>query len=170
MLPAHATLKLTTPSDRTIALTRVFDAPPWLVFDAWTKPDLLKRWLGVRGGWSLVVCEVDLKIHGTYRFVWRGPDGTDMGVRGVYREIVTCQRLVHTESFDESWYPGEALVTTVLVGQGDRTTLTSTILYESREARDAVLKTPMERGVAESYDKLAELLASAVAPRMRRKV
>jgi uncharacterized protein YndB with AHSA1/START domain len=164
------TLNVTTPSDRTIALTRVLDAPPWLVFDAWTKPELLKRWLGVRGGWSLAVCEIDLRVGGTYRFVWRGRDGVDMGVRGVYREIVTCQRLVYTESFDESWYPGEALVTTALVGQGARTTLTSTILYESREARDAVLKTPMERGVAESYDKLAELLASAVAPRIRREV
>jgi uncharacterized protein YndB with AHSA1/START domain len=111
----------------------------------------------------MVVCEFDLKVGGTYRFVWRGPDGTDMGMRGVYREIVPSERLVATESFDEPWYPGEALVTTVLVEQDGETTLTTTVLYESREACDAVLKTPMTRGVAESYDKLAELLASTLA-------
>ncbi len=157
------TLQVTTPTDREIAMTRVFDAPRRLVFDAWTKPELLKRWLGVRAGWSLAVCEIDLKVGGAYRFVWRGPDGAEMGMSGVYREIVPPERLVATESFDDPWYPGEALDTTVLVEQGGKTTVTTTVLYESREARDAVLKTPMERGVAESYDKLAELLASTLA-------
>jgi len=156
------TLKVTTPSEREIAMTRVFNAPRRLVFDAWTKPELLKRWLGVRGGWSMVVCEVDLKVGGTYRFVWRkGPDGPEMGMGGVYREVVPPERLVATESFDDPWYPGEALDTTVLVEQGGKTTVTTTVLYASQEVRDAVLKSPMERGVAESYDKLAELLASS---------
>jgi len=158
-----ATLQVTTPSEREIAMTRVFDAPRSLVFDAWTKPELLKRWLGVRGGWSMVVCEVDLKVGGTYRFVWRGPGGKEMGMGGVYREIVPPERLVATETFDDPWHPGGALDTTVLVEQGGKTTVTTTVLYESREARDAVLKTPMASGVAESYDKLAELLASAEA-------
>lgn len=154
------TLQVTTPTEREIAMTRVFDAPRSLVFDAFTKPELLKRWLGVRAGWSLAVCEIDLKVGGAYRWVWRGPNGTEMGVRGVYREIVRPERLVATEAFDESWYPGNALVTTVLLEKGGKTTLTTTVLYESREARDGVLKTPMTRGVTESYDKLAELLAS----------
>ncbi len=153
------TLLITTPAEREIAMTRVFDAPRRLVFDAWTKPELLKRWLGVRGGWSMVVCEVDLKVGGVYRFVWRGPDGKDMGMGGVYREIVPPERLVATETFDDPWYPGEALDTTVLVEQGGKTTVTTTVLYASQEVRDAVLKSPMERGVAESYDKLAEYLA-----------
>src|SRR5918992_1986522 len=147
-------LKVTTPSDREIAMTRVFDAPRHLVFDAWTKPELLKRWMGPHG-WSLVVCEIDLRVGGAYRFVGRGPDGTDMGWGGVYREVVPPERLVATESFDESWYPGEALVTTVLVEQAGKTTVTSTVRYESREARDAALKSGMERGVAEGYDRLA---------------
>jgi len=155
------TLKVTAPTDREIAMTRVFDAPRRLVFDAWTRSELLKRWLGVRDGWSLDVCGIDLKVGGTYRFVWRGPDGAEMGMRGVYREIVPPERLGATEVFDEPWYPGEALDTTVLIEQGGKTTVTTTVLYESREARDAVLKTPMTRGVAESYDRLAELLASA---------
>jgi uncharacterized protein YndB with AHSA1/START domain len=146
--------------DREIVMTRVFDAPRNLVFDAHTKPELLKRWLGVFGGWTLPVCEVDLRVGGTYRWVWRGADGKEMGVRGVYREVVPPERIVHTEKFDEAWYPGESLITTVLTEQGGKTTLTVTMRYESREARDAVLKSPMEGGLAQSYDKLAELLAS----------
>src|SRR6267143_2888304 len=91
-------LKITTPSDREIAMTRVFDAPRNLVFDAWTKPELLKRWLGVRAGWSLAVCEIDLRVGGAYRYVWRkDSNGTEMGMRGVYREIVRPDRLVSTE-------------------------------------------------------------------------
>ncbi|MDQ2977630.1 MAG: SRPBCC family protein [Acidobacteriota bacterium] len=154
------TLQITTPSEREIAMTRVFDAPRRLVFDAWTKPELLKRWLGVRGGWSFAVCEVDLRVGGAYRFVWRGPNGKEMGMGGVYREIVPPERLVATEKFDDPWYEGEALDTTVFVERGGKTTVTTTVLYASREVRDAVLQSPMERGVAESYDKLAQILAS----------
>jgi uncharacterized protein YndB with AHSA1/START domain len=156
-------LQVTTPSDREIAMTRVFDAPRSMVFDAWTRPELLKRWLGVRGGWTFAVCEVDLKVGGAYRFVWRGPDGTEMGMGGIYREIVQPERLVATEKFDEAWYEGEALDTTTFVEQGGKTTATTTVRYASREVRDAVLKSPMERGVAESYDKLDEVLASTLA-------
>jgi uncharacterized protein YndB with AHSA1/START domain len=156
------TLQVTTPSEREIAMIRVFNAPRRLVFDAWTKPELLKRWLGVRGGWSLAVCEIDLKVGGTYRYVWRKDSGgTEMGMRGVYREIVRPDRLVSTEVFDDPWYEGEAVDTLVLVEKGGQTTATTTVVYASREVRDAVLKTPMARGVAESYDKLDEVLASA---------
>ena len=154
------TLQITTPSEREIVLSRVFDAPRNLVFDAWTKPELLERWLGVRGGWSMVVCEVDLRVGGAYRFVWRGPDGAEMGMGGVYREIVAPERLVATEAFDDPWYSGEALDTTVLVEESGKTTATTTVLYESEEIREAVLQSGMARGVAESYDTLAECLAS----------
>jgi len=151
------TLEVTTPTEREIVLTRVFDAPRNLVFDAMTKPELLRRWFGPRG-WSLVVCEVDLKVGGAWRFVLRGPDGTEMGMRGVYREIVPPERSVHTESFDD--FPGESLVTTTLVEQGGKTRLTGTVLYPSQEIRDMVIKSGMEHGAAETYDKLAEYLAS----------
>ncbi len=151
------TLTVTTPTDREIVLTRVFDAPRRLVFDAFTKPELLKRWFGPRG-WSLVVCEIDPKVGGAFRFVLRGPDGKDMGMRGVYREIVPPERSVHMESFDD--YPGESQVTTVLVEQGGKTTFTATVLYPSQEVRDLVIKSGMEHGAAESYDKLAEMLTS----------
>jgi uncharacterized protein YndB with AHSA1/START domain len=154
------TLKVTTPTPCEITMTRVFDAPRHLVFDALTKPDLLRRWFLGPPGWSLPVCEIDLRVGGAYRYVWRGPDGTGMGMGGVYREVAPPERIVATERFDDPWYPGDALVTTVLVEQGGQTTLTLTLLYESREARDAVLKTPMEHGVAAGYDRLAEMLAS----------
>src|SRR6266513_1949273 len=150
------TLKVTTPTDREIVMTRVFDAPRSMVFDAFSKPELLKRWFGPRG-WSLVVCDVDLRVGGGFRFVMRGPDGKEMGMRGVYREIVAPERSVHMESFDD--YPGESQVTAVFVEQGGRTTLTATVLYPSQEIRDMVLKSGMEHGAAETYDKLAEMLA-----------
>ena len=150
------TLKVTTPGDREIVMTRVFDAPRNMVFDAFSKPELLKRWFGPRG-WSLTVCEVDLKVGGGFRFVMRGPDGKEMGMRGVYREIVAPERSVHMESYDD--YPGESQVTAVFVEEEGKTTLTATVLYPSREVRDIVIQTGMEHGAAESYDKLAELLA-----------
>src|SRR6266436_32588 len=158
---SKATLQITTPGDRELAMTRVFDAPRRLVFDALTKPELVKRWLLGPPGWTMPVCEIDLKVGGAYRHVWRNTKGKEMGMRGVYREIVPQERLVCTELFDEAWYPGESLITTTLVERGGRTTLTSTILYVSQEARDGVLKSGMESGVAASYDRLAELLASA---------
>ncbi|HEV8146829.1 MAG TPA: SRPBCC family protein [Bryobacteraceae bacterium] len=154
------TLTLTTPTDREIVMTRAFNAPRRLVFDAMTKPELLKRWFFGPPGWSLEVCEIDLKVGGGYRYLWRGRGGIEMGMRGVYREIVSPERIVQTEAFDQSWYPGEAVGTLVLVERDGKTTLTQTVLYDSRETRDAVLKTPMERGVAMGYDRLAELLAT----------
>ena len=154
-------LEITTPSDREIMMTREFDAPRRLVFDAFTKPELVQRWLLGPPGWSMPVCEIDLRVGGRYRYVWRRDrDGTKMGMGGVYREIVPQERLVCTELFDEAWYPGESLITTTLVERGGKTTLTSTILYVSQEARDGVLKSGMESGVAVSYDRLAELLTS----------
>jgi uncharacterized protein YndB with AHSA1/START domain len=156
-------LQVTTPSEREIALVRTFDAPRRLVFDAWTKPDLVKQWLGVFGGWSFAVCEIDLRVGGKYRYVWRGPDGAEMGMGGVYREIVSPERIVCTEKFDETWYAGDAVDTTVFVERSGKTTVTTTVRYASKEVRDGVLKSPMEGGVAKSYDKLAQVLASKLA-------
>jgi uncharacterized protein YndB with AHSA1/START domain len=155
------TLQLTAPGEREIVMTRGFDAPRQLVFDAHTKPELIKRWLLGPPGWSMPVCEIDLRVGGKYRYVWRHDrNGNEMGMGGLYREIVAPERIVNTERFDEAWYPGEALNTLVLVEKGGRTTLTQTVRYESREARDAVLKSGMESGVAASYERLADLLAS----------
>jgi uncharacterized protein YndB with AHSA1/START domain len=160
-------LQVTTPSEREIAMTRVFDAPRTLVFEALTTPELLKRWLGVFGGWSLAVCDIDLKVGGSYRYLWRGPEGVEMGMRGIYREIVAPERIVATEVFDQSWYEGDAVDTTVLVEKLGKTTLTTTVRYASKEVRDGVLKSPMESGVAQGYDTLEALLAERQARRSK---
>jgi uncharacterized protein YndB with AHSA1/START domain len=141
-------------------MTRNFNAARTAVFDAWTKPELLRRWLlGPGEHWSMPICEVDLRVGGTYRFVWRnGMDGTEMGLSGEYREIVSPSRIVATERFDESWYPGGAVVVTDLLEQGGITTLTQRITYDSAAARDGVLRSPMEGGVRMSYNRLEELL------------
>ena len=149
------TLTVTTPSDNEVLLTRVFDAPRQRVYDAFTKPELLKRWFGPRG-WSLTTCEVDLRVGGGFRFVLSGPHG-NMGMRGVYRELNPPDRSVHVETFDD--YPGESIVTSVFTEDAEgRTTLNATVQYPSKEVRDIVIKSGMEHGAAESYDRLAELL------------
>jgi uncharacterized protein YndB with AHSA1/START domain len=155
---APGSLTIATPTDREVVMTRVFQAPRNLVFAALTRPELLQRWYGPKG-WSLEICEIDLRVGGTWRFVVRRPDGKAIGQRGVYREIVPAERLVNTERW-EDWDPGETLATTVLAEQDGKTLLTSTLLFPSRQVRDTVLKSGLERGAAENYDKLAELLAS----------
>jgi uncharacterized protein YndB with AHSA1/START domain len=154
----NESLKLTTPTDREISWTRVFDAPPDLVFDALTRPELLRRWLLGPDGWSMIVCEVDLRVGGAYRYVWSHAKHGQMGMGGIYREIVRPTRIVNTEVFDDVWYPGEAVGTVVLVNQGGTTVLTGTMLYESREARDTALRTNMAYGMTASYNRLAKLL------------
>ena len=156
-------LQVTTPSDREIAMIRVFDAPRTLVYEALTKPELVKRWLGVMGGWTMPVCEIDLRVGGTYRYVWQGPNGERMGMRGTYREIVPAERIVSTEVFDEAWYQGEAVGTVVLAERAGKTTLTTTVRYASRAVRDGVLESPMKEGVAAGYDQLDQVLGSMTA-------
>ncbi len=154
------TLSITAKGDREIVMTRDFNAPRTLVFDAHTKPELIRRWLLGPPGWSMVVCDVDLRVGGAYRYVWRKENGPEMGMGGIFREIAAPERLVSNEKFDDPWYVGECIGTIVLTEKGGRTTLTQTLLYDTREARDGVLKSPMEEGVAFSYDRLDDLLAS----------
>ena len=154
------TLKVVGRGEREIVITRAFDAQRQLVWEAHTKPELVRRWLLGPPGWSMPVCEIDLRVGGRYRYVWRNQDGTEMGMGGEYREIVAPERLVATERFDQPWYPGEALDSTVFTEHAGKTTVTMTILYESREARNGVLKSPMEAGMAAGYDRLEALLAT----------
>lgn len=157
-------LKVAARGDREIVMTRLFDVPRDLVFAALTEPELVQRWLLGPPGWSMPVCEIDLRPGGSYRYLWRNSDGREMGARGTFREIQPPDRIVHTERFDEPWYPGESVITTALTESGGKTLLAVTLLYVSKEARDSVLKSPMEGGVAQSYDRLAELLATLPAP------
>ena len=150
-------LVVTTPSDTEIVLRREFTAARGLVFDAWTKPELLTRWYGARG-WQLVECAVDLRVGGAWRFVSEGPGGARMAQSGVYRVIAAPERLVYTELFDEQSYPGETVVSHELTERAGVTTVTSTLRFATRQGRDTVLRYPMERGLAEGYARLDALL------------
>jgi uncharacterized protein YndB with AHSA1/START domain len=153
-------LEITTPSDREVAFTRAFDAPRRLVFDAWTKPELLKRWLFGPGGWSLEICEVDLRVGGKYRFVWHHTNGNQMGMGGVYKEVVPPERLVNTQLFDQDWTGGEVVGTLVLTEKDGRTTSVNTVLYPSKEARDGALNTRMAEGMEAGYARLDAMLVT----------
>jgi uncharacterized protein YndB with AHSA1/START domain len=162
-------LKVNLRGDREIIMTRDFSAPRHLVFDAFTKPELIKRWLLGPDGWSMPVCEVDLRVGGKYRYVWRNDSsGQEMGMGGVFREIEKPNRIINTEKFDQAWYPGEAVDTTEFAEKAGRTTVTQTVQYASKEARDGVLKSGMESGVSRSYERLEELLASGATSRAAR--
>jgi uncharacterized protein YndB with AHSA1/START domain len=152
-------LTVNAQGDRDIVMTRTFDAPRDLVFEAHTKPELVKRWLTGPPPWEIVVCEIDLRAGGKFRYVWRNPtNGTEMGMGGVYREIVAPERIVSTEKFDDPWYEGEAVGTLLLTEENGRTTLTNIVTYSSREARDGVLASGMASGVEISYDKLEKMV------------
>ena len=157
------TMTITTPNDREIVITRLFDAPRRLVFKALTTPELLKRWLLGPPGWTMTVCEIAPRAGSSYRFEWRKDDGTVMGMGGVIREVIPDERMVSSERFDTSWYPGEALITQSLSEKNGKTTLTMTMRYESKEARDAVVQSGATAGMGMGYDRLDELLASLAA-------
>jgi uncharacterized protein YndB with AHSA1/START domain len=154
------TLEVTLPSDREIRLTRVFDAPRRLVFDALTRPELLKRWHFGPDGWSLAVCEIDLRVGGAIRFVWRKAEGgREMSMSGSYREIRAPERLVTAEVFDDDWTGGQTVTTTQLTEEAGRTTFVATVLYQSPEARGKAQSFHWEEGAAAGYDRLAQVLA-----------
>jgi uncharacterized protein YndB with AHSA1/START domain len=155
------TLTITTPTDREVVMTRLFDASPNLVFDAMTRPELLKQWLEAPGR-TLAVCESDLKAGGRYRYVWRGPGKSDVGMHGVFREVSRPDRYVRTESW-EDWDAGESVVTTVLTKQNGKTLLTVTQLFPSRAVRDEVVKAGLQHTADASFAKLAALLNSVAA-------
>ncbi len=157
---ASSALIVTTPSEREIMMTRVFDAPRRLVFEAWTKPEHLLRWFGPHSC-PIVACEIDLRVGGAWRFILRGPDGKSLGMRGVYREIKPTERLISTESFDD--YPGESLNTMTFSEKDGKTTLTTRVLYASKETRDALIRSGMEQGAGETYNRLAEHLYTMAA-------
>ncbi len=146
-----------SPSDREIAITRVIDAPRQLVWQAWTRPEHLPHWMLGPEGWTMPVCDIDLRPGGAWHYVWRRSDGTEMEMSGEYRAVAPPERLVSTESWGGDW--PETLNTLSLTEENGRTTMTQTVLYPSRDARDAATQTGMKQGVSLSYDRLAEYLA-----------
>jgi uncharacterized protein YndB with AHSA1/START domain len=155
------TLQVTAVGDREVRLVREFDAPLRLVWDCFTKPELVRRWLFGPDGWSFLVCDIDLRVGGSYRYVWRKDEsGTEMGMTGVYREIVPHERIVDAQIFDQDWTGGEAIGTVLFIERNGRTTVDNTMLYSSREARDMVLQSGMKEGMAMGYDRLEEFMAT----------
>jgi uncharacterized protein YndB with AHSA1/START domain len=159
------TLKVTTPTDLEIVMTRTFNAPRTLVWEAMSKPELIKQWLFGPPGWSMTTCEDDLRVGGSFRWAWSGPDGTAMAMHGVYREVIPPAHIVRTEIFDFGCdaQGGEQLSTIHLDEVADQTNLTLTVLFDSKEARDGALASGMEHGVAAGYDRLEEILTTKAA-------
>lgn len=166
-----APLNVTTPSDRIIVITREFDAPRELVWRSMTQPDLLKKWLFGPPGWTMTRCDDESRVGGRFRWTWRGPAGEEFSLVGAYREIVPPAvgglggRIVRTESFETGCpaQSGEQLVTMTmseLPGRANRTRLTITIEYPSKEARDGAIASGMEHGMAAGYNRLDDLIAA----------
>jgi uncharacterized protein YndB with AHSA1/START domain len=152
------TTTFTTPTDREVVMTRVVNAPRRLVWDAWTNPEHLPQWMTGPEGWTMPVCEIDLRPGGAWHFVWRGSDGSEMEMRGEYREVSPYDKLVSTESWGDPW--PETLNTLLLTEKDGKTTISQRILYASKEARDAALQTGMKEGVTQSFDRLNNYLAT----------
>jgi uncharacterized protein YndB with AHSA1/START domain len=150
--------QVTTPSDQEIRLTRLFDAPRHLVFEAMTRPEHVREWWGRLGdGYSVPVCEIDLRVGGKWRFVNRHPGG-DACFYGEYLDIAPPERVVFTEIFEP--YPDAvSVVTSELTEEDGKTRLTATVRYPSMEVRDMVIGTGMARGAGISYDRLEDLVA-----------
>ena len=163
------TLQLSTPSDCEITMKRMFAASRSCVFAAFTKPELLKKWFIGKPGGTLAVCQVAIKAGDSFRYVWRDPDGSQMGMSGVCLEMKRPQRLVATEQWDQPWYPGKATGTVTFTEEGGITTLTQTIRYESQAARDMVLQAQVEHAVALGYERLSEFLKSQKSSRKVKK-
>jgi uncharacterized protein YndB with AHSA1/START domain len=152
----EGTTTFTTPSDREIEISRVFDAPRELLWEAVTSPEHLPNWMLGPEGWTMPVCESDLRPGGAYRYGWRKSDGDEMEITGVHKEIEPPERLVSTESWGGDW--PETINTLVLAEEDGKTKMTQTLLYPSKEARDAALETGMKEGAALSFDRLAKHL------------
>jgi uncharacterized protein YndB with AHSA1/START domain len=153
------------PSEREVKVTRSFKAPRALVYKAYTEPALVRQWLLGPPGWTMPVCEMDVRVGGSYRWRWRSDEnGKEFGFAGTFREVQPPAKLVHTEAYDPGTvadpYPGEPALVTVTFDEADGiTTLTSLIDFGSKEARDAALKTGMTDGMEMSYQLLDRLLA-----------
>ena len=145
-----------TPSDLEVVVTRVVDAPRTLVFDCWTKPEHIAKWMLGPEGWSMPVCEIDLRPGGAWHFVWRLADGTELEMHGLYREVSPPVRLVSTESWGGDW--PETLNTLALSEKDGKTTIRTTVLYPSKEAREKALGTGMKEGWGAAYDRLDDYL------------
>jgi uncharacterized protein YndB with AHSA1/START domain len=153
-------LEITLPSDREIRMTRSFNAPRKLVWDAHTKPELVRRWLLGPPGWEMPVCRIDLRVGGEYRYEWEDKGrGKTMGMGGVFTEVKPVEKIASKEKFDDDWTGGETLANQVFTEKGGKTTLVMTVLYASKEARDGAAASGMTDGMEAGYQRLDEVLS-----------
>lgn len=158
MATRYGSAKVTTPSEREIVITREFDAPAALVWDAMTTPSLVLRWWGPV--WApLETCDIDLRVGGSWRYVSRAEDGSELGWHGTYREIEAGTRIVSTEVF-EGFPDAESVNTMTLTDLGGVTRLQTVVLHTSREHRDGHLQSGMEAGMQDTFNRLDDLLAT----------
>ena len=154
-------MNVTTPTDREIVVTRTFNAPRELVFRAHTEPQLVKRWLLGPDGWTMPVCEVDLRVGGRFRYRWRNEaEGQEFGTSGEFREIEPPNRFINSESMEG--FEGQSVVTTLFEEQGSRTKVTVTMLFDSKAQRDGALASGMADGMAKTYDRLETVLGESL--------
>lgn len=175
-MPRIATLQVATPTDTTIVMTRTFEAPRRLVWEAMTKPELVRRWMFCPPGWSWAECEMDVRVGGKFRWVWNGPDGKlAMTISGEHREVDPPFRIVHTELMEMAPGAGPCgpdggppepweLVATLELSETEGITgMTMTLAFGSKQARDMALQSGMEQGMEAGYKNLDALLASQKA-------
>ena len=163
MKSAATALSVSTPSDVEIVMTRAFDAPRRLVWDAMTRPEFVRRWLYTPDGWEMTTCEMDVRVGGKFRWAWNGPDGKQaLAISGEHREVIPPQKVVHTELMEmgcDGCPPtGELLATIELTERDGKTQMRMTLLFNSKEARDGALQSGMEHGMNLGYERLDELL------------
>lgn len=154
-------LSAATPSDRAIQLTRTFDAPRQLVWDAHTRPELVRRWMVGPRNWSMPVCDIDLRVGGTYRYEWHDENGLAMALSGTYREIEAPRYISDTQMFDDDWTKGPADTAITFAERDGRTEMTLDIVYASKEARDFALSIPMVEGMEAGYERLERIPAKS---------
>lgn len=155
------TLKLESVGPTEILISRKFNTSSTALFKAYVHPEILKSWLMGPPGWRMTVCQFDTFVGGSYRYEWKHESGHSMGLSGTIREIDPNRKLVLSEVFDESWYPGQAIVTTTFENFDKNSTLMKTMIrYESPEALTKVLNSGMEQGLSSSYDRLEECFAN----------
>lgn len=156
-------LQVTLPSACEILVTRELKAPRQLVYDAHTKPEMVKRWLYGPDGWSMPVCEIDLRVGGRYRYRWRKrDDGVEFGLGGRYLEIVPGEKVVSTEAFEGELNQGEAVNTLALGERNGVTTVSLLMRYPSEEIRDRAIKSGMNEGIEMGYARLDAQLSVPV--------
>jgi uncharacterized protein YndB with AHSA1/START domain len=166
--PSAPAVAMAPKGERSIVITRRFSAPRELVFDAMTKPALMKKWLNGPPGWTMTLCNVDLRPGGTYRYMWRNQNGEDLGISGVFKEVDRPKRMVQTVLFDKPWYNGGSVETMVLAEKAGGTVMTLIMEFASRKVRDEVIGSPMGEGLGYGYERLEELLTDKEAEKTRK--